>query len=36
MAGWVSRRFDVKRAAPTIRWSARLAGDCVLRSEIDC
>jgi len=25
--GWVSRRFDEKRPAPTIAWWARLAGD---------
>ncbi len=31
-AGWISRRFDVRVPAPTIRWSAELAGDCVLRS----
>ena len=36
IAGWVSRRFDVKQPAPTIVWSARLSGDCILRTEIDC
>ncbi len=36
IAGWVSRRFDEKVAAPTIRWSARLSGHTVLRTLIDC
>ncbi|HEY7655482.1 MAG TPA: alginate lyase family protein [Burkholderiales bacterium] len=36
IAGWVSRRFDDRQPAPTIRWSARLAGNAVLRSEIAC
>jgi hypothetical protein len=36
IAGWVSRRFDVKQPAPTIVWRARLAGDCILRTEVDC
>jgi heparinase II/III-like protein len=36
IVGWISRRFDDKRPAPTIVWHARLAGDFVLRSEISC
>ena len=36
VSGWVSRRFDVKHAAPTIAWRATLAGDHVIRTEIDC
>jgi hypothetical protein len=36
ISGWVSRRFDVKHAAPTIAWRARLTGDCILRTEVDC
>lgn len=36
IAGWVSRRFDVKHAAPTIVWRARLSGDSILRTTIDC
>ena len=34
--GWVSRRYDDKRPAPTIAWRAPLAGDVVLRSEVIC
>jgi hypothetical protein len=34
--GWVSRRFDDKRPAPTIAWRGRLAGEVVLRSELIC
>jgi len=34
-AGWISRRFDVREPAPTVRWRARVAGDCVLRSVIE-
>jgi len=34
--GWVSRRFDEKRPAPTIVWRARLASNVTLRSEICC
>jgi len=34
--GWVSRRFDDKRPAPTIAWRGRLAGEVVLRSEVIC
>jgi hypothetical protein len=34
--GWVSRRFDEKRPAPTIVWRARLSRDATLRSEIRC
>lgn len=36
IAGWVSRRFDEKVPAPTIRWHARLKGPVVLRTVIDC
>jgi hypothetical protein len=36
IAGWVSRRFDRKAPAPTLRWQARLRGDTHLRCEIDC
>jgi hypothetical protein len=36
IAGWVSRRFDVKVPAPTIAWRGRLKGSIVLRSEIAC
>jgi hypothetical protein len=35
VGGWISRRFDVRKPAPTIRWRATLAGDCVLRTVID-
>ena len=34
IAGWVSRRFDERVAAPTLRWKAAIAGDCVLRTLI--
>ncbi len=34
-AGWISRRFDVRVPASTVRWSAELAGDCTLRSVIE-
>ena len=34
IGGWISRRFDSKVPAPTLRWRARLAGDCTLRSQI--
>ncbi len=36
IGGWISRRFDHKERAPTLVWRARLAGRCVLRTEIDC
>ncbi|HET6265030.1 MAG TPA: alginate lyase family protein [Usitatibacter sp.] len=36
IAGWVSRRFDVKEPAPTLVWRVRLAGDSLLRTRIDC
>jgi Heparinase II/III-like protein/Heparinase II/III N-terminus len=36
ISGWVSRRFDAREPAPTIAWTARLAGKIVLRSEIMC
>jgi hypothetical protein len=35
IAGWVSRRFDERVPASTVRWSATLAGECVLRSVIE-
>jgi len=34
--GWISRGFDQKKPAPTIAWRARLKGNVVLRTEIDC
>jgi hypothetical protein len=34
MCGWVSRSFDCRDPAPTIVWSARLAGPTTLRTEI--
>lgn len=34
--GWVSRHFDDKQPAATVAWSARLHGNVVLCSEIDC
>ena len=36
IAGWVSRRFDVKEPTATLAWRARLAGRTVLRTVIDC
>ncbi len=36
VAGWVSRRYDEKLPAWTIAWRAQLAGDAVLRTEIQC
>ncbi|MEP7070649.1 MAG: alginate lyase family protein [Usitatibacter sp.] len=36
IGGWISRAFDRKQPAPTLVWRARLAGDCVLRTQIDC
>jgi len=36
MLGWVARRFDEKRPAPTIVWRARLAKNTGLRSELRC
>jgi hypothetical protein len=36
IGGWISHRFDRKERAPTVVWSGRLAGRCVLRTEIDC
>ena len=36
VCGWVSRRFDERTPAWTIAWRARVHGDAVLRSEIDC
>ncbi len=35
IGGWISRRFDVREPAPTLRWRALIAGDCVLRTVID-
>lgn len=34
IAGWVSRRYDRKQPAPTLAWRARLAGDCLLRTQV--
>jgi hypothetical protein len=34
IGGWISRRFDVREPTPTLCWRARVAGDCVLRTEI--
>jgi hypothetical protein len=34
IAGWVSRRFDERMPAPTLRWRATLAGNCTLRTQI--
>jgi hypothetical protein len=36
IGGWISRRFDRKERAPTLVWSGKLAGRCLLRTEIDC
>jgi len=36
VSGWVARRFDEKRASPTIAWRARLAKNTVLCSELRC
>jgi len=36
MAGWVSRRFDVRQPAPTLHWRAQLHGTTTLRTEITC
>jgi heparinase II/III-like protein len=36
IGGWVSRRYDKKRPAPTIAWRAHLEGEVVLRSEVIC
>ncbi len=36
IGGWVSRAFDRKEPAPTLVWRARLSGNQVLRTEIDC
>ena len=36
IAGWISRRFDVKQPAPTLQWRARLQGATVLQCEIGC
>lgn len=36
IAGWISRHFDEKQPAPTLKWSARLSGTTLLRSEIAC
>jgi len=35
-AGWVSRRFDLKEPAATLAWRARIRGDCVLRTVLEC
>ena len=36
ICGWVSRRFGERSPAWTIAWRARVQGDAILRSEIDC
>jgi hypothetical protein len=36
IGGWISRRFDRKQRAPTLVWSARLAGRSALTTEIAC
>ena len=36
IGGWISRAFDRKHPAPTLVWRARLRGNKVLRTEIDC
>ncbi len=36
ICGWVSRRYDDKRPAPTIAWRARLQGEIVLQTRITC
>lgn len=36
IAGWVSRRFDVRQPAPTLHWRAHLHGTTTLRTEIQC
>lgn len=36
IAGWVSRRFDVRQPAPTLHWRAQLHGTTTLRTEIQC
>lgn len=36
IAGWISRRFDDRRPAPTLHWQARLHGTTTLRTEIEC
>ncbi len=36
MAGWVSRRFDVRQPAPTLHWRAQLHGTTSLRTVITC
>ncbi len=36
IGGWISRAFDRKHPAPSLVWRARIAGKCVLRTEIDC
>jgi hypothetical protein len=33
--GWVSRQFDRRQPTPNIVWRARLAGNTVLRTEIE-
>jgi hypothetical protein len=34
LCGWRSRAFDVRVAAPTLVWQARLAGPARLRTEL--
>jgi len=35
-AGWVSRRFGVKEAAPTVIWQSVVHGDTTFTTEIYC
>jgi hypothetical protein len=35
ICGWVSRALDQREPAPTIVWKARLAGNSLLRTEIE-
>jgi hypothetical protein len=35
IGGWVSRRFDRKEPAPTLVWSATVAGTRILRTFIE-
>ena len=36
IGGWVSRAFDRKVPAPTLVWRARLTGQALLATRIDC
>ncbi|TNF98045.1 MAG: alginate lyase family protein [Gammaproteobacteria bacterium] len=35
-AGWISRRFDVKEAAPTVIWESVVDGNTTFITEIHC